>query len=63
MLGPHGFSYEFESHHAANGATFSARAYGDLDGDGVTSIFEMTGESRESEEPRIGELWVHREVE
>jgi type II secretory pathway pseudopilin PulG len=63
MLEPHGFAYEFESQNAASAASFSVRAHGDLDGDGVTSTFEMTGDSRESEEPRIGELRVYREVE
>jgi hypothetical protein len=63
ILGPHGFSYEFESQLAPNLASFSVRAHGDLDGDGVTSTFEITGDSRASEEPRVGELRVYREVE
>lgn len=63
MNGPHGFCYEFESHKAGNASAFSVRAHGDLDGDGVTSTFEITGASRDSEEPTIGELRVHREVE
>lgn len=61
--GPHRFAYEFQSQYAGNVATFTARAHGDLDGDGVTSTFEMTGTSRDSDEPHIGELRVHREVE
>jgi len=63
MSEPHGFSYEFESHLSASGSSFAVRAHGDLDGDGVTSTFEVMGESRDSEEPRIGELRVYREVE
>lgn len=60
---PHGFAYEFESNLQVAGSSFAARAHGDLDGDGVLSTFEMTGDSRDSEEPRIGELRVYREVE
>jgi hypothetical protein len=60
---PHGFSFEFESHLAQDRSTFVVRAHGDLDGDGVTSDFEMTGESRPSEEPTLGPLRVYREVE
>lgn len=63
MLEPHNFAYEFESTAARNSATFVARAHGDLDGDGVTSTFELGGESRDSDEPRVGELRVYREVE
>lgn len=63
MNEPHGFSYQFESRNARGTSTFAARAYGDLDGDGVTSTFELMGESRDGEEPRILELRVYREVE
>lgn len=63
MLEPHGFAYEFQSNSAKNGASFVARAHGDLDGDGVTSTFELEGESRDSDEPKVGELRVYREVE
>jgi|WetSurMetagenome_2_1015567.scaffolds.fasta_scaffold936835_1 hypothetical protein len=63
LSGPHGFSYEFESQLAAAVSTFSARAHGDLDGDGVTSTFEITGESRATDEPKVFELRVYREVE
>jgi hypothetical protein len=60
---PHSYAFEFTSTLAQSGSSFVARAHGDLDGDGVTSTFEMTGESRESGEPTIGALRVHREVE
>ncbi len=63
VQGPHCFAYEFESSLRAGSSSFSVRAHGDLDGDGVLSTFEMSGDSRESEEPRIGELRVYREVE
>ncbi len=36
---PHYYSYEFIS----DGSSFTVRAYGDLDGDGVLSTFERTG--------------------
>jgi hypothetical protein len=60
---PHGFSFEFESQLGEERSTFVARAHGDLDGDGVLSTFEITGESRATEEPKLGPLRVHREVE
>jgi hypothetical protein len=63
QVDPHSFSFEFESHLGADRSTFVARAHGDLDGDGVMSEFEVTGESRPSEEPTIGPLRVYREVE
>jgi hypothetical protein len=60
---PHSYAFEFTSNLTANVSTFIVRAQGDLDGDGVTSTFEMTGESKESDEPSIGSLRVYREVE
>lgn len=63
MTEPHGFSYEFESTNAPGHSTFATRAHGDLDGDGVTSTFELMGESRDNELPRVLELRVYREVE
>jgi hypothetical protein len=60
---PHGFSFEFISELGRERSTFIARAHGDLDGDGVTSTFEITGESTATEAPTLGTLWVHREVE
>jgi hypothetical protein len=63
MNGPHGFAYEFESQNTPAIASFVVRAHGDLDGDGVTSTFEMSGQSRATEQPAIGELRVYREVE
>jgi hypothetical protein len=63
QLEPHGFAFEFESKLGAERSTFIARAHGDLDGDGITSTFEITGESRANEAPTIGPLRVYREVE
>jgi hypothetical protein len=60
---PHGFSFEFESRLGKERSSFVVRARGDLDGDGVTSDFEIGGESRATDEPSLGPLRVHREVE
>jgi hypothetical protein len=61
--GPHFFSFEFESHLAEDGAHFVARAFGDLDGDGELSRFEVFGESRRGEEPLVYPVRIAREVE
>lgn len=63
MEGPHGFAFEFESELGKDKSAFVVRAHGDLDGDGITSTFEIAGESRGSQEPTIGPLHVEREVE
>jgi hypothetical protein len=42
MDDPHYYRYEYEV--AADGRSFSARALGDLDCDGVYSTFEMVGD-------------------
>jgi hypothetical protein len=60
---PHGFSFEFVSELGQTRSTFVARAHGDLDGDGITSTFEITGESVTSDAPKLGPLRVYREVE
>jgi type IV pilus assembly protein PilA len=60
---PHGFAFEFESQLGKDRSTFVVRAHGDLDGDGVTSTFEITGESAGNDAPKVGPLRVHREVE
>ena len=44
-------------------AHFVATAHGDLDGDGVLSTFQITGESKRGAEPKVLPLDVHREVE
>ena len=40
---PHAFSFRFDSQSEPFGAGFSAKAHGDLDGDGVLSTFEVKG--------------------
>jgi hypothetical protein len=40
---PHSFSFAFDGMNAPAGSTFVAHAHGDLDGDGVTSTFEIRG--------------------
>jgi hypothetical protein len=41
---PHCYSFGFDSTLAPSKSTFRAHAHGDLDGDGITSTFEVTGE-------------------
>jgi type II secretory pathway pseudopilin PulG len=42
---PHCFAFAFDSVSSATKGTFRAHAHGDLDGDGITSTFEVTGRS------------------
>lgn len=60
---PHFFSFEFESEVSAAGAHFVARAFGDLDGDGELSRFELFGETEPGGEPRTYPIRIEREVE
>lgn len=60
---PHYYSFEFESYTAEAGAHFVARAFGDLDGDGELSHFELYGEVKGGETPRVYPVRIHREVE
>jgi hypothetical protein len=39
----HCYAFEFDSTLSPAASTFRARAHGDLDGDGITSTFEVTG--------------------
>ncbi len=41
---PHCFAFAFDSATSPTRATFRAHAHGDLDGDGITSTFEVTGQ-------------------
>jgi type II secretory pathway pseudopilin PulG len=41
---PHCFSFAFDSSVATTRASFQAHAHGDLDGDGITSTFQITGQ-------------------
>ncbi len=40
---PHAFAFAFDAVNGATRSTFAAIAHGDLDGDGVTSTFEVHG--------------------
>ncbi len=59
----HAFAFEFESRSEDGAAHFEARAFGDLDGDGIKSRFEIAGETRDEGEPIIYPIRIHREVE
>lgn len=59
----HSYSFEFESRSEPGRATFVARAYGDLDGDGVESRFEISGETRDDGEPIVYPIRMFRETE
>lgn len=63
LTGPHAYSFQFDSHNAADASTFSAEARGDLDGDGVLSTFRITGSVTPGNAPQLGVLEVMREVE
>lgn len=60
---PHSYSFAFESHDTPGHATFYAVAHGDLDGDGLESTFEISGESKDGLEPTIFPMESQREVE
>jgi hypothetical protein len=60
---PHGFSFAFESENAPGVATFTASAHGDLDGDGIVSTFEVSGQSLDGHGPMVFALQMYREVE
>jgi len=63
---PHSYSFTFESKLPAGAegrAEFVGRAFGDLDGDGGLSTFEISGESRQGQTPMVRPLVVRREVE
>jgi len=60
---PHYYAFEFESVNTTNGANFTARAFGDLDGDGELSRFELFGETRPGAHPSIYSIRMDREVE
>jgi hypothetical protein len=62
-LVPHSFSFAFESKNGKGQAAFLARAQGDLDGDGILSLFEIGGQSRDGAEPTTSSMVIHREVE
>lgn len=59
----HSYAFEFESRVEDGRAVFVARAYGDLDGDGVQSRFEISGENRDDGEPVVYPIRMYRELE
>ncbi len=59
MTDPHYYSYEYES----DGASFTARAFGDLDCDGEFSTFEVAGTIQSLKEGRIPEVHKSSELE
>jgi type IV pilus assembly protein PilA len=62
----HCFSFAFDSFTSPTHATFRAHAHGDLDGDGLTSTFEVTGQYAEGDPrgPTIDPgMFVDSEVE
>ena len=62
----HCFSFAFDSFASPTRSTFRAHAHGDLDGDGLTSTFEVTGQYAEGDPrgPTIDPgMFVDSEVE
>lgn len=60
---PHFYSFEFERRLVDGGAEFTARARGDLDGDGELSLFSVVGSMRAGALPEIYPMQMIREVE
>jgi hypothetical protein len=64
---PHAYAFSFES--TAGGAAFVAQARGDLDGDGVLSLFEIRGATKrgaggEGDKPAVAPgIYVEAELE
>jgi hypothetical protein len=52
---PHAFAFELTTVNGAARSTFAAIAHGDLDGDGVTSTFEVRGHDALPEKDAAGE--------
>lgn len=60
---PHAYSFSFES--TGGGSAFVAQARGDLDGDGILSMFEIRGDARRgAQKPSIAPgMYVEAELE
>ena len=60
---PHAYAFSFEN--TGGGEAFVAQARGDLDGDGVLSLFEIRGDARRSgQRPAVAPgLYVEQELE
>jgi type II secretory pathway pseudopilin PulG len=61
---PHYYSYQYDSDGTGTSAVFTARALGDLDGNGIRSTFERTGRANaQLEVEGSNGLWIHDPVE
>src|SRR5262249_26358492 len=60
---PHAFSFAFETATGPSESRFRATAHGDLDGDGVTSTFEIEGKADAAGVVLLPGMYVDREVE
>ncbi len=61
---PHYFAYQYDSEGIGSAAAFTARALGDLDGNGVRSTFERTGHATPQLEIEGGDgLWIRDPVD
>jgi hypothetical protein len=60
---PHAFSFRFESSPGSIESRFRVIAHGDLDGDGVTSTFEIEGIADAKGARVLPGMYVEREVE
>jgi hypothetical protein len=60
---PHFYSFQFDSKNGPKRSKFTARAVGDLDGDGIFSQFEVSGEVASGEAPVLNPIEIDREVE
>lgn len=61
MPDPHYYRYEFVSFTVGNASQFTARAYGDLDCDGIESLYEMSGFKNIAGKDMSGTAGVYRE--
>jgi hypothetical protein len=59
----HYYAFAFESENKPQRARFTARALGDLDGDGLFSTFKLEGEVEPGAAPVLYPLEMDREVE
>jgi hypothetical protein len=60
---PHCFSFQFDSKNGVKRSKFTARAVGDLDGDGIFSQFSVSGEFELGAEPMLNPIEIDHEVE
>jgi len=60
---PHAYSFQFDAQNNPDNSHFSVEAHGDLDGDGVLSVFRAGGSIRQGQAPQRDVLEVSREVE